>query len=76
MPKIIHQREKCIGCGACVAVCQKFFEMSKEDSLATLKGSKKVGAEAGKEFELKVDKIDCLKDAAEMCPVKIIKIKK
>lgn len=76
MPKIIHQREKCIGCGTCAAVCPKFFEMDKKDGLATLKGSKKAGMKTAKEFELKVDKIDCLKDAAEMCPVKIIKIKK
>lgn len=74
MPKIIHQRKKCIGCGACAAVCPKFFEIDGKDNLATLKGSKKVGA--GEEFELRVDKIDCLKDAVEMCPVKIIKIKK
>jgi len=73
MPKIIHQRKKCIGCGTCAAVCPKFFEMSKKDGFATLKGSKKAGV--GEEFELKIDKIDCVKDAAEMCPVKIIKIK-
>ena len=72
MPKIIHQRKKCISCGACAAVCPKFFEMNEKDGLATLKNSKKIG----EDFELKVDKVDCLKDAAEMCPVKIIKIKK
>jgi len=72
MPKIIHQRKKCISCGACAAVCPKFFEMNEKDGLATLKNSKKIG----KDFELRVDKVDCLKDAAEMCPVKIIKIKK
>jgi ferredoxin len=74
MPKIIHQRKKCIGCGACAATCPDFFEMSKKDGFATLKGSKKIGV--GEEFELNIDKIDCVKDAAEMCPVKIIKIKK
>lgn len=70
MPKIIHQRKKCIGCGACAAICPKFFEINKKDGLAVLKNSKKVG----ENFELKVDKLECLKDAAEMCPLKIIKI--
>lgn len=71
MPKIIHQRKKCIGCGACAAVCPEFFEISEKDGLATLKNSRKVE----KVFELKIDEVGCIKDAAEMCPVEIIKIK-
>lgn len=72
MPKIIHQRKKCIGCGACSAVCPDFFEMSEKDGLAILKNSKK----AGDDFELETSKPGCLKEAAEVCPVKIIEIKK
>ena len=72
MPKIIHERKKCIGCGTCAAVCPKFFEIDKKDNLATLKNSKKV--EEG--FELNAEEISCLKEAADMCPVKIITIKK
>jgi ferredoxin len=71
MPKIIHQRKKCIGCGSCAAVCPKFFEMSKEDGLSTLKNAKKVG----ESFELEVEKFDCAKEAAELCPAKIIELK-
>lgn len=71
MPKIIHQRKKCLGCGACAAICPKFFEINEKDGLAVLKNSKKVG----ENFELEIDKIYCLKDAAEACPVGIIKIK-
>ncbi len=71
MPKIIHQRTKCIGCGACVANCPAFFEINKKDGLATLKKSKKVGDD----FELKVDKTGCIKEAVDACPVQIIKIK-
>jgi len=71
MPKIIHQRKKCLGCGACAAVCPKFFEMDKKDGLAHLKNSKKVGDD----FELELGKIGCLKEAVEVCPIKIIKIK-
>ncbi len=70
MPKIIHQRKKCIGCGACVAVCPKFFKIDEKNSLARLKNSKKVS----NNFELEVEDIDCIKEAAEMCPLKIITI--
>jgi len=70
MPKIIHQRKKCVACGACTATCPKFFEMDKKDGLAILKKSKK----AGEDFELEIDKIDCAKEAAKACPVEIIKI--
>lgn len=71
MPKIIHQRKKCIACGACVAVCPEFFEISEKDDLANLKNSKKTGDD----FELEINKIGCIKEAAEVCPLKIIKIK-
>jgi ferredoxin len=46
--------------------------MDEKDGLATLKRSKKVG----ENFELEVKDIGCVKDAAEVCPVKIIKVKK
>ncbi len=70
MFKVVHQKEKCLSCGACVAICPKFFEINEKDGLAILKNSKKVG----ENFELEIDKIGCLKDAAESCPVKIITI--
>ncbi|KKT26765.1 MAG: hypothetical protein UW11_C0006G0031 [Parcubacteria group bacterium GW2011_GWA2_43_9b] len=28
--KIIIERQKCIGCGSCVAVCDKYFEMADD----------------------------------------------
>lgn len=71
MLKIIHQRKKCIGCGACVAVCPKFFEMSK-DGRALLKKAK----QKGNDFELQVEKLDCLEEASNVCPAGIIKIQK
>ncbi len=67
--KIIHQRSKCIGCGSCAAVCDKFFEMAG-DGLASLKGA----AQVGDDFELEAEDIGCAKDAADVCPVQIIKI--
>ncbi len=70
MPKVTHELEKCIGCGACAAVCPKFWEMG-DDSKAHLKGSKK----KGKIEELTVKNVDCNKDAEGTCPVQCIHVK-
>ena len=70
MPKVIHEREKCIGCGACTAVCPNFWEMG-DDGKSNLKGGKK----AGKNFELNVKDASCNKDAESTCPVQCIHVK-
>ena len=70
MAKIIQQRDKCIGCGTCVAVCPDFWQM-EDDGKATLKGSTDVGE--GK-FELEVQAMACNKEAASSCPVQIITV--
>lgn len=69
--KIIHERKKCIGCGACAVVCPKYWEMA-EDGLAKLKKSK-TNSKTGND-ELEIKNIDCNKDAAESCPIQIIVI--
>mgnify|MGYP001589287530 CR=1 FL=1 len=52
-------KEKCIGCGACVSVCEDVFDMV--DGKAVVK--------KGKENV----KLPCVKDAVETCPVEAIK---
>lgn len=69
--KIILERKKCIGCGSCAAVCPKFWEMA-EDGLAKLKGGK-TNSKTGND-ELEVKAVDCNQEAADSCPVQIIKI--
>ncbi len=71
--EIIHEREKCIGCGACVAVCQKHWEMA-EDGKSNLRGSN-VNPKTGN-YELEIQKIECNQDAVDGCPVSIIHIEK
>ena len=71
MAKVIQEREKCIGCGTCVAVCSDFWVMG-EDGKSTLKGAKDVGSGI---FELEVDDAGCNKEAASACPVQVIKVK-
>jgi len=70
MAKIIQEREKCIGCGSCAALCPKFFEMA-DDGKAKLLGSEK---NADGNDELEIEKIECAKEASDACPVQIIHI--
>lgn len=53
-------KEKCIGCGACAAVCEEVFEM-KESKAVVKKGQQK-------------SKLPCVKEAVEMCAVQAIKV--
>jgi ferredoxin len=70
MIKIVHDRENCIGCGSCVAVCPRYWEMA-EDGKSNLKGSKK---RTDGKFELEVGEAECNDAAAQVCPVNVIKI--
>ncbi len=72
MKKIIQNREGCIGCGTCVALCPKFWEMDDSEGKANLKDAKK-NEETG-EYELSVEEIECNQEAAEACPVQVIRI--
>lgn len=66
--KIKLDREKCIGCGSCSAVCPKFFEMADDGR------SHIIGLEKGVTEELEVKKIECAEAAAEICPVQCIEV--
>lgn len=63
MAKIIHEREKCIGCGACVAICEDNWEMADD------------GKSSPKKTEISANEMECNKNAAEACPVQCIHIK-
>ncbi len=68
--KIILEKSKCIGCGTCAALCEKFFELA-EDGKSHLKG-----AEINPEKEeLEIKEQGCAKEAVEACPVQCIRIK-
>ena len=70
MAKVIQQRDKCIGCGTCVAVCPSCWQMG-DDGKSTLKDSKDAG---GGKFEAEIEDIACNKDAVSSCPVQVISI--
>ena len=70
MSKIKLEREKCIGCGSCQALCPKYFEIV-DDGKSHIVGSTKQDNE-----ELEIEKIECAETAAETCPVQCIHIEK
>ncbi|GAB2817761.1 ferredoxin [Ferruginibacter profundus] len=72
MAKIIHYRDKCIGCGICFEMQPELWRMSKKDGKATLlKAVKKK-----KVFVLAISNGIELQtqDVKKACPVKIIKL--
>lgn len=74
MIRIIQQREKCIGCNACVEVADYRWRISKKDGRCTL-----VGAVEKRGFYSVVVNDDEYEDnvlAANNCPVNIIKVHK
>lgn len=74
MVKIVHYREKCIGCNSCVEIAPSFWRMSKEDGKSDL-----IGATQKKDVEILEISLAELSDnekAAKACPVNIIKIEK
>jgi len=58
--KIKIDKEKCIGCGSCEAVCPDFFKMDDEN-MAYFKENE--GKDEG-----------CIKEAVDICPVQAIEI--
>jgi len=72
--KILHNFDECISCGACAAICPEFWEMDDE-GMAHLKESVKVEDH----WERSIDTEDSRarnQEAADACPVDIIKIEK
>jgi ferredoxin len=61
--KIIHDKNKCIGCGACTAVCPANWKMTNDNKAEP------------KKTELSEDEIKCNKEAEQVCPVNCIIIK-
>jgi len=59
--KIEQDRNACIGCGACTSVCPDNWEMKGDKSHPK---------------KIQVDDIGCNQEAADVCPVQCIKIKK
>lgn len=60
--KAVIDRDGCIGCELCVSVCPEVFEMSDDGKASVIGETIPAGSE------------DCAHEAAEGCPVEVIKI--
>ena len=58
--KVVLNRDACIGCGACAALCEDIFEIDNE-------GLSKVIKE-----EVKDEEVELTRDAIESCPTEAI----
>jgi len=72
MPKIIHFRNKCIGCNSCVEHAPEFWIISKEDGKSNLHAS----SVKGEVYIRKIEhhEVEKNKHAEKDCPVHIIKV--
>ncbi len=68
MKKVIVDKEKCIGCGACVGLVDEVFEFG-DDDLAQVRDDVNFD-------DMDSDLIDEVKDAIEGCPTEAIKEEK
>jgi ferredoxin len=72
MPKIIHYRNKCIGCGICYERQPAFWRMSKKDGKATL-----LHATVKKDIHqlsIQLPDVQESQQIAEACPARVIKV--
>ena len=74
MIRITQQREKCIGCNACVEAANYRWRISRKDGRCTLIGSTEKNGLAS--VVVGDDEFEDNKIAAKNCPVRIIKIEK
>ena len=69
--KIVFERDKCIGCGSCGAVCPQNWELT-EDGKSKLLDSE-LNSET-KNYEKEIEKVECNQEAADSCPVQCIHV--
>jgi ferredoxin len=65
---ITVDKETCIGCGSCVALCPDVFQLDANGKAEVI-SSAPANASADKQ-----NNIECAKNAAESCPVQVIKV--
>lgn len=68
--KIIHEREKCLGCGLCTTICPQHWEMADDGKSRLLNSNKNKDGN----YELELEDVGCSQEAAESCPVQCIRI--
>lgn len=72
MPKIIHYRDKCIGCAICQEQLPSHWSMSKKDGKAVLIGG--INKKGVYQLDITSDVMGTSREIAAACPVRIIKV--
>jgi len=73
--KVELDKNACQEFGACVELCPQFFQFSDVNGKSSIKGAKKVMKEDEVVTEkLELDKLECVREAAEACPYNAIHI--
>jgi len=68
-------KNACQGFGACVELCPQFFQLSNVDGKSRIEGAKKITKENKVVLEtLELEKLECVREAAEACPFNAIHI--
>ncbi len=73
MPKVTIDRESCISCASCWTECPLFFEENPDDSFSMVRKEfrKEKSISTG---EAPAGLAGCVQEAADLCPVQIIRI--
>jgi len=78
MPKLIQERWKCIGCGACAAVADEFWEMAGDgkSQMKVKHTAKKTKDGDVHEGDITAAQVAPNEEAVNVCPVNCIKLQK
>ena len=71
--KVTIDRENCIACGACWSDCEAIFEEHADDGMSQVAAKFQAGGDPAV-GEIPDDLVDCAKNAADGCPVEVIKV--
>ncbi|OGY93389.1 MAG: hypothetical protein A2406_00155 [Candidatus Komeilibacteria bacterium RIFOXYC1_FULL_37_11] len=70
--KIYIDRSKCIGCGTCIDILPKIFDINSDDGLVQMKNSKKEGN--AWVLEINDSQLEEFQKIATSCPTTTIRI--
>ena len=72
--QVVIDRDECISCATCWAICPDFFDENPDDGLTQIVEAYRVGGDPSV-GEVPEALEDCVRDAADGCPIEIIHIK-
>ena len=73
MIKVTIDREECTACEVCWSVCPQVFQQNDDDTWSEVTEQHRADGKPG-EGEVSDELGDCVREAAEGCPVEIIHV--